>query len=314
MQEQHLRHQYLDMLGVSTWIARAPLPGAAKSADWCAQFVYDPSRESEGLDGAVSEQQNIQLKAGGVKSLAASLTNDEVSRNAKLIAEEVVSHLPTTEPASANAEPSNTDKSTTVAPRIETKHEVNRAPDVAAKQTQTITVTTGAVHTPIGASSDKAAPIMRLMFWQFEDVLVIDSLPTQSRGELTPLKYEKLLTNMLKAMHRSTQRFDPQTTPYVLNWPTLAGVSIDQGWTQAVSAVQYKLEKIFQGYSPTLVIMLGDYSPQMVMNMEDDFEQMRGVVFSLRSHTKAIASYSLTQMLNVPGCKQDVWSDLQKVL
>jgi len=61
-------------------------------------------------------------------------------------------------------------------------------------------------------------------------------------------------------------------------------------------------------------LMLGESSAQMLMNVEDDFDAMRGIVFSLRADTKAITSYSLTQMLNVPGCKRDVWQDLQKVL
>ena len=31
MQAQHLRHQYLAVLGVSSWLSRAQLPGAAVS-------------------------------------------------------------------------------------------------------------------------------------------------------------------------------------------------------------------------------------------------------------------------------------------
>ena len=81
-----------------------------------------------------------------------------------------------------------------------------------------------------------------------------------------------------------------------------------------MSAVQHKLAKIFQQHTPSLVLMLGEVAAQMLMSREDDFDAMRGIVFSLRTETKAITSYSLTQMLNVPGCKREVWQDLQKVL
>ena len=46
----------------------------------------------------------------------------------------------------------------------------------------------------------------------------------------------------------------------------------------------------------------------------EPLEQLRGLLFSLRSDVKTLASASLTEMITVPGCKRDVWMDLQPLL
>ena len=47
MQEQR-RHQYLDALGISSWLPRAPLPGARPSADWVWSFRHGEKPEEDG--------------------------------------------------------------------------------------------------------------------------------------------------------------------------------------------------------------------------------------------------------------------------
>lgn len=306
MQAQHLRHQYLETLGVSSWLSRTQLPGAAPSPDWVSGYVYSEDALAQGLNThSVDHSVSSGGSKGQVKSLAASLVNthsqtEDISRDAQLIAQDVVTHLPVTERASQPVTPQATSIVTTAL----------KEPTLAPTKVAAVVST----HVIPNARSQKSAPQMRLMFWQYPDVLVVDSLPTQTRGTLASAQYEKLLNNMILAMRLNPARIDAGTQPYVLNWPTLAGASIDQGWDQAVSAVQYKLSKLLQDYAPKLVLMLGESSAQMLMNVEDDFDAMRGIVFSLRADTKAITSYSLTQMLNVPGCKRDVWQDLQKVM
>jgi hypothetical protein len=41
---------------------------------------------------------------------------------------------------------------------------------------------------------------------------------------------------------------------------------------------------------------------------------MRGVLFRPRSQVPALASASLSEMLQVPGCKREVWRDLQPLI
>ncbi|MCJ8298861.1 MAG: hypothetical protein MJK13_08005, partial [Pseudomonadales bacterium] len=52
---QQLRHQYLETLGISSWLPRATLPGAGNSAQWVSEFVYDPDFVVNDLVNTVAE-------------------------------------------------------------------------------------------------------------------------------------------------------------------------------------------------------------------------------------------------------------------
>ncbi len=342
MQEQHLRHQYLEAIGIESWLARKVIPNAAPSPDWATEF------SSADFDQSTAQVKALQTEAhkanaaendskatpsvAGIKSLSASLgqarteqppqksqqdtqqhtqldaqldaqqhAQKQVQEQAQEQAHDTVSHLPVNdappavrnEHAEAKAVQSTSRESTQ--PTSDASHQMPR-------------------HAPMGNRTEKAAPIMRLMIWQFKDVLVIDSVPTHTRGTMASQQYQQLLTNIVNALQYDSQLLQPNGQPFVLNWPTLAGSSIDQGWDQAVSAVQHKLAKVLHNYQPKLALLLGEHSTQIVMNVDEPFDDLKGMVFSLRSDIKAIAGYSLTQLLNVPSCKRELWIDLQKVL
>ena len=310
---QQLRHQYLETLGISSWLPRATLPGAGNSAQWVSEFVYDPDFVVNDLVNTVAEaiDQVASSAVDGQKSSA----QQAVSLAASLVETGSAAQSEVT----LNSQPQATAE-TVAAVTAESEKHASLTKEVVAEADLSVPAVTSQRnpamprHTSISTSSNKPPPIMRLMFLQYSDVLVVDSLPSQSRGNIASDQYQQLVANILRAMGLDSKRLDAGAAPYILNWPTLAGDNIDQGWDQAVSAVQHKLAKIFQQHTPSLVLMLGEVAAQMLMSREDDFDAMRGIVFSLRTETKAITSYSLTQMLNVPGCKREVWQDLQKVL
>jgi Tfp pilus assembly major pilin PilA len=116
MQVQHLRHQYLETLGISSWLPRGVLPGAAESMPWVSGFVYSDDDLSEAVETGVTTdttqntgkittshlEQHSQLassSAAQVKNLSASLqhpvtTVENISQQAAHLAHEVVTHLP----------------------------------------------------------------------------------------------------------------------------------------------------------------------------------------------------------------------------
>ncbi|EPJ49175.1 MAG: hypothetical protein OFPI_26180 [Osedax symbiont Rs2] len=310
---QQLRHQYLETLGISSWLSRAALPGASSSASWVSEFVYDAdfpgadsvAKATENTDQIASSESNVQHSS---RSLAASLTTSNTTDKADLAPSNI---LPPTTAVPVVATTEQQQQQQQLQPQARGNVEETDLPAAAATTQSPAEMPR---HTAIATASHKKPPTMRLMFLQYKDVLVVDTLPSQSRGSIASDQYQQLTANILRAMGLDSNRLNAGTAPYVLNWPTLAGDNIDQGWDQAVSAVQHKLAKIFQQQTPTLVLMLGEAAAQMVMSREEEFESMRAIVFSLGTQTKAITSYSLTQMLNVPGCKRDVWQDLQKVL
>lgn len=336
MQQQQLRHQYLKTIGITSWLSRCDLT-AAKSPDWRADFIYNADANES---CTVESDVQVNVPAGRNDNVQvyehASHNNTTILNHARSLSDSlIINPKPLIDPIpSGNIETvvDQSDGGSLLTAQQTARDTVTHLPVInegfaQAQVTEPPLVDKREVasvqsgnensmprHMPFVSNSAKDAPVMRLMFWQYKDVLVVDSLPTQTRGTLASVQYEQLLTNIIKAMQLDSQRIGADTQPYVLNWPTLAGVSIDQGWDQALSAVQHKLAKILQGYTPSLVLMLGESAAQMIMAVEDDFDALRGVVFSLRTQTKAITSYSLTQMLNVPGCKQEVWQDLQKMM
>jgi len=45
LRQEQLRHQYLEALGISSWLPRAQLPGAAASSSWVEHFTW-PEQDS----------------------------------------------------------------------------------------------------------------------------------------------------------------------------------------------------------------------------------------------------------------------------
>jgi len=278
MIDQQQRHHYLASMGIPQWLPRTQLPGAAPSADWVGDFVAGQVLLDEGFDDVVAAEEALpnvaQPQVPQVAEVPPSYSAPKPSV-AKVDIPEVV------------AEPS-------------------KKLEVAAVIPDQPLITTPI--TPL--RSTRQAPNMRLMFWSFSDTLVIDSMPPQQRGTLVSKQYSALLNNLLRAIDRDMQR---EQKPFSLNWPVLAGDVVDQGWEQAVSAVQFKLQEFWQ-QPPSLVLLLGEAAAQMVLERQEPLDELRGMTFSLRSSTKALASDSLTMMMQLPDCKREVWRDLQAVL
>ena len=278
MIDQQQRHHYLATMGIPQWLPRTQLPGASPSADWVDNFVAGQVLLDEGYEDPVAIE------------------------DAPAVAEQApVAKVAEAAPSYSSPKP--------IAAKVE-------VPELVAEpskpvQAATITPDQPLITTPITPlHSTRQAPNMRLMFWSFSDTLVIDSMPPQQRGTLVSKHYSSLLNNLLRAIDRDVQR---EQKPFSLNWPVLAGDVVDQGWEQAVSAVQFKLQEFWQ-QPPSLVLLLGEAAAQMVLERQESLDELRGMTFSLRSSTKALASDSLTMMMQLPDCKREVWRDLQAVL
>lgn len=278
MIDQQQRHHYLASMGIPQWLPRTQLPGAAPSADWVSDFVAGQVLLDEGFDDVVAAEEALPSVAlSQVSQVAEAPPSYSAPKPsvAKVDIPEVV------------AQPSN---------RVEV------APVIPDQPLITTPITT--------LRSTRQAPNMRLMFWAFSDTLVVDSMPPQQRGTLVSKHYSALLNNLLRAIDRDVQR---EQKPFSLNWPVLAGDVVDQGWEQAASAVQFKLQEFWQ-QPPSLVLLLGEAAAQMVLERQESLDELRGMTFSLRSTTKALASDSLTMMMQLPDCKREVWRDLRAVL
>lgn len=155
------------------------------------------------------------------------------------------------------------------------------------------------------------APRFRLCYWAFDGLLIIDTLPNHNRNRLAQAAYQKLAENLARALGYSSGLKQP---PYVLAWPMLAGARINQGPEVAAEAVQYKLRKLLSGYQPRALLLLGESAARQVMSRNETLDELRGMRFSFAADLPMVASLSLTQMLQIPECKKEVWVDLQALV
>ncbi len=142
------------------------------------------------------------------------------------------------------------------------------------------------------------------------DGLIIDSLPPQSRGGFSPA-HLRLAMSLWRALGM------PAAEPpraQLLPWPAFTSRSLDQGWDQAQTAVQRKFDLMLQQSQARFVLLLGDAAARLLLQSPEAGDGMRGMLFRPRSHVPALATASLSEMLQVPGCKRDVWRDLQPLM
>lgn len=293
-QLEQRRHRYLAAMGVTSWLPRAVLSGAKSSPDSVYQFLYGHEDEDFASD---TDLDNDVAGATGVKSNVDTISSElKKSHIAPVTAESL-------QLSSTSVAPTGINSKTQAAGLNGSRHSA----EVRAASTP-IDIPQLAIEARV---NKEKAPRFRLGFWLYKDVLVIDSLPLLSRGGVTQEKYQALCANMVRAMGLSAELL---ATPYVLAWPMLAGGSLDQGKAEASLAVNHKIQKLLSLAKPRLLLFLGEPAAQMSMQRSESLDELRAVVFNYTSQIKALTSLSLTQMIQIPECKKEVWNDLQKVL
>lgn len=301
IQSEQRRHQYLAAMGVTSWLPRSALAGARPSHASVYEFLYGHEADIFQSDDVTEDASVISEKAHHQHAVApvtaASLdllaASDKSARQRKDM-------LTPQGSLQRSAVAANDVKAPVQA-------SVKAMPAQEADEAEAVMP-----HVEITPRSGKEKPPrFRLGFWLYKDLLVVDSLPLLSRGGITQRKYQALCANMVKAMGLDAELL---AAPYVLAWPMLAGDSLDQGKAEASRAVKHKIHKFLQEASPRLLLFLGESAAQMAMQREEGIDELRAVVFNYSSQMKAITSLSLTQMLQIPECKKEVWGDLQKVL
>ncbi|GGO78736.1 hypothetical protein GCM10011348_11390 [Marinobacterium nitratireducens] len=287
IQEQR-RHQYLDALGVTSWLPRAPLPGARASRDWVWGFRQGENSVGEGdfFDDDVAE-------AAQEATAAPSAPRPQPSGVGRAALLDSLG-------ADAEARPAAPKPAPQSQPRAPVAPSAAPAPESAA----------AAAPVPLPPLAPQDIPQFKLAFLRLGDVLLIDSLPPQSRGGLTPA-HQRLSMALVRALGLAVEQ---PPTAQMLPWPAFTSRTLDQGWEQAEAAVQRKLERMLESTSPRFVLLLGETAARLVLRTREAGDGVRGVVFRPRSDLPAIATASLSEMLQVPGCKREVWRDLQPLI
>lgn len=292
--QEQLRHQYLSALGISSWLPRAPLPGAAPSADWVAEFRYPAAAGgAEALDWG---DDAVAVDEGDTTAAAADVA--PVAAPAGMSQPAVVPR--------AAARPSRA-----ALAQVEALDDNPRRPSVAPAPVQAAAATAetaAAVRQNAGP-----APRFKLAFVLAGGWLVIDSLPPQSPQGFGN-SHQRLLGGVLRALGVS----EAQTEASLLSWPMLASQTLDQGADEAARAVQRKLTLTLQAQAEVRplhgALLLGEAAARWVLEREEELDALRGIRFTLRAGLPCVCSGSLSQALQLPEFKAQLWRDLQVLI
>lgn len=309
MHAEQLRHQYLEALGVSSWLPREPLAGARVSQDWVWQFQQGVLDDGEGevdagggyeddYEGGAAEQSTVvqrPVRRGGAPAGA--------GRTALLDSLDATPAAPASVPAAVAVPPAD----------VVSPAGVAREPVPAAPVAAVAAPAQGSDAVPRPRRSEpQVVPEFKLAFLAMGDGLIIDSLPPQSRGGFSNA-HLRLAMSLWRGLGMPAVE-SPRAQ--LLPWPAFTSRSLDQGWDQAQTAVQRKFDLMLaQAQAPVrFVLLLGDSAARLLLQSPDGGDGMRGMLFRPRAQVPALATASLSEMLQVPGCKRDVWRELQPLI
>ncbi|BBB25055.1 hypothetical protein [Amphritea japonica] len=300
--EQSLRHQYLETMGIVSWLPRRQLPGARPTPDWVWEYCWPEDESSQSSEKGKTATASFVNPAD--RAIAAKQARAELSASFDAPARKTVPEKAAATPAASTPQPVRSPES---------------APKPVAEVVEGLAVVAQpevvAIDLPEPAEQTEQSPF-KLAFMAYQDCLVIDSLPpvssaTRQGSAQADAHHQILLDKILRSIGFVG---GSATDYYTLPWPMFASKSLDQGAEQARLTVQHKLKKSLEKNAVKTVLLLGESAAQMVLEREESLEQLRGMLFSLRSDVKTLASASLTEMMMLPGCKREVWSDLQPLL
>lgn len=299
--EQSQRHQYLETMGIASWLPRRQLPGARVTPEWVWEYCW-PENDSSQIQGK-GNGKSASFVHPADRAIAAKQARAELSASfdapAKAAPEKVAAAPVSSEPKPLRSPESTPKPVAEVVERL-----------TAATQHEAV-----AIELPEPTEQTEQSPF-KLAFMAYQDCLVIDSLPpvssaTRQGSGQADAHHQILLDKILRSIGFVG---GSAADYYTLPWPMFASKSLDQGAEQARLTVQHKLKKSLEKTAVKTVLLLGESAAQMVLEREEPLEQLRGMLFSLRSDVKTLASASLTEMMMLPGCKREVWNDLQPLL
>ena len=326
--DQQQRHQYLDTMGIASWLPRRQLAAARPTPDWVWEYCW--VEEGKAASSAQTKQSSQPVASPADVAAAAKQARAALSASfgdsepaAKPQAQAPGSDQAAVQPAQASVArnaavrqmqnpqptPSQPDKSQSNLPQQSPSGNTQPGSPERLTPHQDIPIE---IELPDTVASTEQAPF-KLAFMNYGDCLVVDSLPPQSRqaGTQADAHHQILLDKILRSIRLQGGSC---TGYYTLPWPMFASKSLDQGAEQAQLTVQHKLNKALQKQPVKTVLLLGEAASQMVLERREPLDQLRGMLFSLRSDVKTLATASLTEMMTLPGCKRDVWRDLQPLL
>ena len=293
------RLQYLQALGVISWLPTQPLVGSQVNDVLWQEAVVEVSNVPSGNDlsyvssvppsvSSLSEEASVsspplqseedskyqevidpQIQAAAVAEALGSLTEKMSSQH--------LSKLPKSAPSSSAAE--------VVRPRTVMNH-----------------------------LTDRLAPLHLGLSWYSNGVLVVNDIPVQE-GAAMSSPIQRLQTAIVNTLRPALAETCLQVMPAAsmeFNWPLVPGPHGDHSLVGAQSGLKYSLIKLLKDNSCSKLLVMGPAAIQL-LKPEISLGECSHIKLSELS-IQLVYSHSLHQLLAVPSLKAETWKHLQPLL
>jgi hypothetical protein len=278
VQQARIQAAYLDQLGIQQWMPRQILPAAKPSPDWVYRFAHpaDLLGDDEEVMQALAPQAHKPVEPHAERR-AITQIGEALEVSAPDEAEVGSSNIRRAAVAELTAD--------------ESSKEPQTSPTTSVKR------------------SFEPAPRYKIVMARAGRLLLIDNLPIRAREGFSN-KHKRLLAGIVQALGESPQSI---TLPITLEWPMLAGKTLDQGPHEARKHVQRQLSFMQKESGLETVILFGEGLANWVVG--GGVDETHGQLLPLQqSGLNYLTTQSLSQALNMPGAKQQIWSDLQPLV
>lgn len=308
--EEVQRLQYLQALGVTSWLPTGPL--VASQVNTC-QWQPLGVQESEGaahshalnvsvLGSSVSSSpRDAALAPSAVQSVAHAAhqeVNQEVNAQ-QMQAEAVAQALGALDPTIHQPDDS----------------QVSQQRELAKQASVALPAAVASMPMPaMVINADRLAPIHLGLSWYSNGVLVVNDIPVQE-GAAMSSPIQRLQTAIVNALRPISTDTSAQVMPAAsmeFNWPLVPGPHADHSLTGAQSGLKYSIIKLLKENSCSKLLIMGPAAiqllkPDMTLGETAYIELADGPIQSVYSH-------SLHQLLAVPSLKSDTWQHLQPLI
>ena len=278
VQQARIQAAYLDQLGIQQWMPRQILPAAKPSPDWVYRFAHpaDLLGDDEEVMQALAPQAHKPVEPHAERR-AITQIGEALEVSAPDEAEVGSSNIRRAAVADLTAD--------------ESSKEPQTSPTTSVKR------------------SFEPAPRYKIVMARAGRLLLIDNLPIRAREGFSN-KHKRLLAGIVQALGESPQSI---TLPITLEWPMLAGKTLDQGPHEARKHVQRQLSFMQKESGLETVILFGEGLANWVVG--EGVAETHGQLQPLQqSELSYLTTQSLSQALNMPGAKMQIWSDLQPLV
>jgi len=283
------RLQYLQALGVSSWLPTQALPGSRRNnLLWQHEAPATATEPVAGLQpqAAVVQEPVVQAQ---IERVTPEAETSPVDAHAQ--AEAVAQAL-----GSLQSSPNEV-----LAAMIPSQLE--EAPPLAANAATASTAQSKGNELNI-------APMHLGLSWYANGVLVINDVPVQE-GATMSSPIQRLQTAIVNALDDSSTQAMPRASAE-FNWPLVPGPHGDHSLAGATSGLMYSLTKLLQDKACRQVLVMGP-APMQLLQPQLQLGETTHMDIALAS-VPMVYSHSLHQLLAVPGLKAETWAHLQPML